>query len=213
MLVETLINNNPIPRIGFSGFIKTAAAVEENQAVAVVTLAFSTDPAARWIYPDSHDYLTHFPKFIRAFAGRAFECQSAYYVGDFAGAALWLPPDVQPNEDALIRLFEDTVADEIKEDLFSAFEQMGNYHPNEPHWYLPMIGVDTFKQGKGYGSALMQYALIRCDSDNKLAYLESSNPGNIPLYERFGFELLGTIQVGSSPPVFPMLREPRRNSL
>ena len=42
-----------------------------------------------------------------------------------------------------------------------------------------------------------------------LACLESSNPKNIPLYERHGFELLGTIQVGASPPIFPMLRKIR----
>jgi hypothetical protein len=48
------------------------------------------------------------------------------------------------------------------------------------------------------------------DRDHMLAYLESSNPKNIPLYERHGFELLGTIQVGTSPPIFPMLRTPRR---
>ena len=29
-----------------------------------------------------------------------------------------------------------------------------------------------------------------------MAYLESSNPRNIPLYERHGFEALGEIQVG-----------------
>ena len=41
------------------------------------------------------------------------------------------------------------------------------------------------------------------------AYLESSNPANVPLYQRHGFEVLGEIQVGSSPPVFPMYRPPR----
>jgi hypothetical protein len=41
------------------------------------------------------------------------------------------------------------------------------------------------------------------------AYLESTNPKNIPLYERHGFEVLGTIQVGTSPAVCPMLRRPR----
>ncbi len=92
---------------------------------------------------------------------------------------------------------------------------MGRYHPTDPHWYLPLIGVDPSQQGKGYGSALMQHALVPCDRDNKIAYLESSNPSsnheprNIPLYERHGFEILGTIQVGTSPPIFPMLRKPR----
>ncbi len=55
----------------------------------------------------------------------------------------------------------------------------------------------------------MQHTLVPSDRDRKPAYLESSNPKNIPLYERHGFELLGTIQVGNSPPIFPMLRKPR----
>jgi len=29
------------------------------------------------------------------------------------------------------------------------------------------------------------------------------------LYERFGFEALGVIQAGTSPPMWPMLRKPR----
>jgi hypothetical protein len=42
-----------------------------------------------------------------------------------------------------------------------------------------------------------------------LAYLESSNPRNIPLYQRHGFEAMGEIQVGAAPVVTPMIREPR----
>jgi len=64
-------------------------------------------------------------------------------------------------------------------------------------------------QGKGYGSALLRPVLERCDREKQLAYLESSNPGNIPLYERHGFVVLGSIQSGSSPTVVPMLRKPR----
>jgi ribosomal protein S18 acetylase RimI-like enzyme len=86
---------------------------------------------------------------------------------------------------------------------------MGTYHPSEPHWFLPFVGVDPLQQGKGFGSALLQHTLIQCDRDSKLAYLESSNPKNISLYERHGFEVLGTIQVGTSPSIFPMLRRPR----
>ena len=106
-------------------------------------------------------------------------------------------------------LLQRTVHERERADLFGIFEQMGNYHPSEPHWYLPLIGVDPAQQNKGYGSALMRHALIPCDRDNKLAYLESSNAQNITLYERHGFELMGTIEVGAAPPVFPMLRQPR----
>ncbi|HXG65336.1 MAG TPA: GNAT family N-acetyltransferase [Blastocatellia bacterium] len=189
--------------------IKSATTSDQDHTIAVIVLAFSTDPAARWTYPDPHDYLRYFPAIVRAFGGKAFEHGSAYYVDGFSGAALWLPPDVRPQEDEMIALFQRTVSGRTQEELFSVFEQMGSYHPAEPHWYLPLIGVDPARQGNGYGSALMKHALVACDREQKLAYLESSNPRNIPLYQRHGFEVLGTIQVGSSPPIFPMLRRPR----
>ena len=189
--------------------IKTATATDEAPTIAVVVLAFSADPAARWAWPDPAQYLTHFPGFVKAFGGKAFAHGSAHYVDGYAGAALWLPPDVHPDDDTLITLLQRTASAQAQQDLLTVFEQMGRYHPQEPHWYLPLIGVDPPQQGKGHGSALLQHTLRWCDRDHALAYLESSNPKNIPLYGRHGFELLGTIQAGTSPPIFPMLRTPR----
>ncbi len=189
--------------------IKTATASDEALVIAVVELAFSSDPAARWTWPDPQQYLLHFPTFVKAFGGKAFAHESAYYVEGYAGAALWLPPEVHHDEEELIALLQRTGSAPVQKDGPALFEQMGRHHPREPHWFLPFIGVDPLQQGKGYGAALMQHALIPCDRDHTLAYLESSNPKNIPLYERHGFELLGTIQVGTSPPIFPMLRKPR----
>ena len=189
--------------------IKTATAADADPAIAVVTLAFSADPAARWTWSDPQQYLRHFPSFVQAFGGHAFTHGSAYYVDGYAGVALWLPPAVHPDEDALVALVKRTVPEPMHQDVFAVFDQMGHYHPREPHWYLPLIGVDPCHQGKGYGAALMQHALLPCDRDHMPAYLESTNPKNIPLYERHGFAVLGTIQVGASPPLFPMLRTPR----
>jgi len=189
--------------------IKTATASDEAPTIDVVVLAFSADPAARWAWPEPQQYLQHFPSFVKAFGGNAFAHGSSYYVNDYAGAALWLPPDVHPDEDALFTLLQRTIPRQLQKDFFAVFEQMGRYHPREPHWYLPLIGVDPPQQGKGYGAALLQHALLPCDRDNKLAYLEATSRKSIPLYERHGFEVLSTIQVGASPPIFPMLRKPR----
>lgn len=189
--------------------IKSATTADEEAVIAVVTLAFSTDPVARWIYPDPHQYLTHFPPFVRAFGGKAFAHESAYYVDGYAGAALWLPPEVSPEDEELSAVLERTAAEWEKRDLLAVFEQMGSYHPKEPHWYLPLIGVEGLHQGHGYGAALMAHALAPCDREQTLAYLEATTPRNAALYQRHGFEVLGTIQVGTSPPLFPMLRKPR----
>jgi ribosomal protein S18 acetylase RimI-like enzyme len=189
--------------------IKTAKASDEAPVIDVVVLAFSADPAARSLYQDPHQYLMHFPSFVRAFGGNAFAHGSAYYVDGYAGAAMWLPPEVSPDENMVVDLLQQTGYAPVQKDVFAVFEQMARYHPQEPHWFLPFIGVDPLQQGKGCGAALMQHALVPCDRDRTLGYLESSNPKNIPLYERYGFELLGTIQVGTSPPIFPMLRKPR----
>jgi ribosomal protein S18 acetylase RimI-like enzyme len=190
--------------------VKTATEADEASVIDTLRLAFAADPAVRWVWPDPHEYLSHSSTFAKAFGGKAFEYKSAHYVGNYSGAALWLPPDVHPDVDQLISLLQSTGSDGAKKDGPEIFERMNGYHPNEPHWYLPLLGVDPLYHGKGLGSALLQHALAICDQDNKFAYLESSNPRNIPLYKRHGFELLGTIQVNTSPSIFPMLRKPRK---
>jgi len=188
--------------------IRTANRQDEQLVVSTIVMAFASDPAARWAYPKPDQYLAHASSFVRAFGGKAFEHNTAHIAEEGAGAALWLPPHIEPDEEELAKLLGETTPAEIRDDVFAVFEQMGSYHPNEPHWYLPMIGVDAPFQGRGYGSALLRHALAACDRDRTPAYLESSNPKNVPLYQRHGFELLGIIQVGSSPQMFPMLRRP-----
>ena len=189
--------------------IVTVTTGDADRAVAAITLAFAADPAARWAYPDVAQYLTFWPEFVRAFAGAAFEHGSGHAVEGYAGAALWLPPGAGPDEEALVALVQRSVPERDQEELFAFMEQMGVHHPHEPHWYLPLIGVDPARQGHGLGSSLLAHALRRADQDRLPAYLEATSPGSRALYERHGFDAIGTIQVGSSPPVWPMLRKPR----
>jgi GNAT superfamily N-acetyltransferase len=189
--------------------VRVASTADENPVVDTVVLAFTTDPMARWTWPYSHQFLAALPRMVRALGGAAFSSGSAFCTEDYAGAALWLPPGVHPDDKELEALLQSTVAPPLVSETAAVFEQMATYHPTEPHWFLPLIGVDPAHQGEGHGKALMAYALERCDRDHAPAYLESSNPRNIPFYRRHGFEPLGAIQVGSSPTVVPMLRGPR----
>ncbi|HYC71945.1 MAG TPA: N-acetyltransferase [Opitutaceae bacterium] len=177
-------------------------------AYATIVLAFSGDPAARWTWPQPDAYLRNMPLLARAFAARSFGLGTACGIDGFGGVALWLPPGASADEEALARLIERTAPASIQQDAATVFEKMAGFHPREPHWFLPLIGVDPARQGQRLGDALMAHALARCDAERLPAYLESSNPRNIPFYRRHGFEELGKIQVGSSPTIVPMLRRP-----
>jgi GNAT superfamily N-acetyltransferase len=75
-------------------------------------------------------------------------------------------------------------------------------HPREePHWYLAFIGVDPARQGCGVGAALLRSRLRRCDQEGRPAYLESSKPENVPLYQHFGFHVTTTLGLPEGAPV------------
>ena len=192
-----------------NSLIAVSATSDPVPVITVMVQAFSADPVVRWAWPDLPRYISHFPSFVEIFGGKAFAQGSAYCTDGYAGAALWLPPNIHPDEKRLNNLLQRTVPEQRQGDLFAMFEAMDSYHPSEPHWYLPLIGVDPFQQSRGYGSALMQHALIQCDRDQIPAYLESTSIHSVSFYQQHGFELLGTIQEGTSPPLFPMLRKPQ----
>ena len=189
--------------------IESPNASTEVRLVSAVVTAFAADPAARWMYPELHQYFSHFPNFVRAFAGKSFEYHTAESVNGFDCAALWLPPGVQPDDVAVVDVIQSTVSEERLPDVFGVLEQMGNFHPAEAHWYLPLIGVVPADQGRGCGSVLLRRVLTRCDRDGFPAYLEATNLRNASLYERLGFKAVGRIQAGSSPEIIPMLRPPQ----
>ena len=199
----------PVPDMARSSSIRLATLADEPRVTELIVSAFETDPAARWMYPNVWDYRVYFPEFVRAFGGGAFATGTAHVFENYDGAALWLPPGAHPDDDALMALIANTTPEELQPALMAVFEEMDSYHPTEPHWHLPMIGIHPSHQRQGYGAALLRYPLRLCDEQGVAAYLESSNPENIPLYKRHGFEVLGRIQAGSSPVITPMLRRPR----
>lgn len=189
--------------------VRTVRAPGIDDAVATIVMAFAGDPVARWSFPATHEYLTHFPRLVRAFAGRAAENGTAFSTARNRAVALWLPSGVEPDGEQLESVLAEALTPAQAEEVQPFVEHMAGYHPKDPVWYLPMIGVDPVHQGQGYGSALLRHTLDLCDQQAAPAYLESTNPRNNPLYERHGFEVIGLIQTDSSPPMWPMLRKPR----
>jgi GNAT superfamily N-acetyltransferase len=182
---------------------------EINHAIATLVLAFGTDPVARWMYREPDQYLLHAPRLFRALGASSFAACAAQRTSDGLGVALWLPPAVAGDDESLEAVIAESVVKEKQADVGAVFERTERYRPTEPHWYLSLIGVEVLHRNKGCGAALLEHGLRQCDREHRPAYLWSSNPQNTSLYQRHGFEVVATIQVGSSPPIFPMLRRTR----
>jgi GNAT superfamily N-acetyltransferase len=186
-----------------------AGDAEVDRAIATLVLAFATDPVARWMYDDPHQYLLHIPRLFRALGISSFASGAAQRTSDGLGVALWLPPGVHGDDGPLEAVIAESIVGEKQAEVAAVFERTEHYRPTGPHWYLSLIGVEALHRNKGCGAALLRHGLRQCDREHLPAYLWSSNPLNTSLYERHGFGIVGTIQVGSSPSIFPMLRHAR----
>ncbi len=189
--------------------IRKATSLDYERVMNTVSFAFARDPVARWFYRQPHDFLTFWPKLVRAMGDPAFTHDSAWYAGDYTAAALWLPPGAEPDGEAIDALMAESIDPRHFGVLEEFFGQMDSYHPAEPYWHLMFLGVDPSEQGKGYGSALLEETLKRVDEEHMVSALESTNIANVPLYERFGFEVTGEIRAGEIPPMYAMIRRAR----
>jgi ribosomal protein S18 acetylase RimI-like enzyme len=182
--------------------------------------AFYDDPVALWIMPDDKVRAAHLRKFFATvtrhhhLAGGGAEV--AWDGSTIGAAALWDPPGrwKQSTREQLMMLPSFILGFgfrlSVGRKLGDLLKRMKQQHPEEPHWYLAVIGSDTSVRGQGYGQALMRSRLDRVDAEHAPAYLESSKPENVPYYQRFGFEVTGEIVLpDGGPTLWPMWRAPR----
>ena len=81
----------------------------------------------------------------------------------------------------------------------------GASDPRLAWWFVASLKCVGDELGAGFAAEAWPI-LARVDRSGQTAYLEATNPQTIPLYQRFGFRLVGTIDTGRCPPIFPMVR-------
>lgn len=183
---------------------------------AVLARAFHDDPVMRWLQPHPGRRAAGLPGFFRAITRHHHLAGAEVAVGSggvIGAAALWDSPGRRQQSaggqllmlPGLVRAFRGRLGA-----AWALDEEMKAAHPEEPHWYLAIIGSEPALRGGGFGAALMRSRLQRCDAEGAPAYLESSNPDNVPYYHRFGFEVTGEIRApGGGPTLWCMWRAPR----
>ncbi|CAA0106945.1 Mycothiol acetyltransferase [BD1-7 clade bacterium] len=188
--------------------VRTATATDRQGIEQTLLLSFATDPAFRYLWPRSTDYLTMGSGFMML-GGAALTYNTAFIVGDYEGVSLWLPPGVHGDEDAFSQFIVTYLEGEKLAAIATNHEELDRHKPDTPYWYLSLIGTDPAYQNRGVGSALMKRGLAAVDAQNDLAYLVSTNPKNIRFYQRYGFEVICHVKTGDIPELYPMVRQPQ----
>ncbi|ART69234.1 GNAT family N-acetyltransferase [Mycobacterium dioxanotrophicus] len=187
------------------------------QLAAVLARAFYDDPVMKWMLPEDarrrRGLVPMFATMTRHHFLAGGGSEVAARAGRIGAAALWDAPGRWRHTRLEQLLMMPT--------FLRAFGRRGTrgqqiealmkeHHPEEPHWYLAVIGSDPSVRGGGLGHALMRSRLDRVDAEHAPAYLESSNPDNVPYYLRFGFEVTGEIRLpDGGPSLTAMWRQPR----
>ncbi len=185
---------------------------------AAVTLerAFSNDPMFKWMFPerlkraDSLRFLNRIPIEYGLRQGHVTHSDQGL------GVAVWSPSDRPLTPSGLLRA--GLLAAPFRIGFGEFFKFMGansvmdrihkKYVP-EPHWYLLIVGVDPTLQGRGVGTELVKEGLQHADEMGTPSYLETSEKRNLAFYERLGFRVLESAQLGKNgPPAWAMRREP-----
>nr|EMP13936.1 acetyltransferase [Gordonia sp. NB41Y] len=180
------------------------AATDRDVVASLLATAFADDPVMTWTQPDKRKHHSIFATLLSTSYADA-RLDVAGCDGEPMGAAIWMPPGRRSSRTddlrALIafirilgpRVVQGTIVDAMCE----------GRRPDEPHWYLADLGAAV--QGRGVGTALLRAGIDR--AGDAPAYLESSNEVNVPLYERFGFEVTGEIHLPfGGPTLWTMLR-------
>ena len=139
-----------------------------------LTAAFRDNPVWRWLVPDPRRWRRGVPHVFRVTA--LDHLATTWVTSGVTSVAGWAPPGHWVNRwreaihgpgDLAIFRSRSLVGLRLQ-------EPMRKVHPQEPHWYLYLLGTDPFHQGRGHKSAVLQPVLDRGDDDDLPASLESS---------------------------------------
>lgn len=183
--------------------VRTATPADRRDVVRVMALAFDDDPVTRWLVPPGRPLTRLFAAHARWSHNAPGSTDLALLDGQPVGAAFWDPPGFRApawRQLAAIPAYAGALGRNLGRG--AALERlMHQARPSGQLWYL--AGVGAVVRGRGIGTALLRH---RLDQVSAPAYLESSKHENIPLYERFGFELREPLRLPDGPELWPMWR-------
>jgi GNAT superfamily N-acetyltransferase len=191
-----------------------------DRAIDIVFRAFCDDPLWRYLLPDDGQREKWLPRFYRVFLTLDIDHHQTYGVSDpLEGVAVWRLPGQDEGglwewiDAGLMRLcFSPLLVPILRaRAIFARLLTLEDQYAPEPHYTLDTIAVSPASQGKGLGSELMRHVLTQVDDQSMPVYTETTTPGNVGLYEHFGFTCREQWDVPETPlSVWVLYRAARR---
>ncbi len=105
----------------------------------------------------------------------------------------------------VLKLLKILTLSEIKR-LFNFLTCMDKVHANfnKEHMYLQALAVTPEKQGQKLASTLLSKLIDDCKKQNIGCYLETGDPKNVTIYQKYGFKLLERSAIANGNRVYFM---------
>ena len=178
----------------------------------VLVDAFRHDPMwSTWAFRRRRTRRANRYAVFGAFVAGALRYPTTWIAPGDTAVAMWIPPggtgltseqEVRLEADLRVRLGADEAGR-----VLQSLDRFVEVEPTEPHYYLSLLGTDPAHAGRGYGRQLLKHNLAIVDAEYAAAYLDCADE-MVPLYERFGFRVIGSIDLPDGPRSNGMWRPP-----
>lgn len=182
--------------------------------VSVLAEAFHDYPVMRYVLGASDDYAERLDRLVTFFVmARVLRDESLLGVDGPDGlraAALVSRPDAEspPELDALRERTWAELGDDARERYEIFGRATARTAVTEPHIHLNMIGTRRAARGLGMGRLLLDavHGMSGRDETSMGVSLTTEVASNLALYEYFGYEIVGSSDVGSAFTTWTMFR-------
>lgn len=178
--------------------------------------AFDRDAIARLITPGAAERRASWLRGGRTLLERAMPYRHVFgaYEGDeLCGIVVWLPPGVTvrsgvtPSPRAMLRIAKLLVT---KGPRLIRYVRARGRALSQAHkygaWHLAFLATHPAHQRRGVARLLLDHVLLRAEADGTPVWLETSEPVNVTIYEKFGFATLASVEGDDLPTFWIMLR-------
>ncbi len=170
--------------------VRLANLTDREAVVETVVAAFADDPAFRYFFAESYRFDEQARLFIGYLFDKRVSLNTVWITSGAEAVAMWSPPD-EPGETGT----SDPGYDEVMDRLGAAGERIHRYDAPveaalpDSYWYLGILATRPQHRGRRLGRIAMAAGVAVAADSGFPAFLETTNPANVAVYESAGWKV------------------------